>query len=56
VLIFGARRDEKTENWGNLHNQKLRSVDSSHNIVTVIKSRGRRREGDGARTGDKINA
>jgi hypothetical protein len=37
--IFGHRRDEVTEEWRKLHNEKLNDLYSSPNIVRVIKSR-----------------
>ena len=37
--IFGPRRDEVTEEWRRLHNEKLNDLYSSPNIVRVIKSR-----------------
>jgi len=37
--IFGARRDEVTEEWRRLHNKELNDLYSSPNIVRVIKSR-----------------
>ena len=37
--IFGLRRDEVTEEWSRLHNEKLNDLYSSPNIVRVIKSR-----------------
>ena len=38
--IFGPKRDEVTGEWRKLHNEELNGVDSSPNIVRVIKSRG----------------
>jgi hypothetical protein len=37
--IFGAKRDEVTGEWRNLHNEELNDLYSSLNIVRVIKSR-----------------
>ena len=37
--IFGAKRDEVTEEWRKLHNEEFNVVYSSPNIVRVIKSR-----------------
>jgi len=37
--MFGPRRDEITEEWRRMHNEKLNDLYSSPNIVRVIKSR-----------------
>jgi hypothetical protein len=37
--IFGAKRDEVTEDWRKLHNEELNDLYCSPNIVRVIKSR-----------------
>jgi hypothetical protein len=37
--IFGPRRDEVTNEWTKLHNEKLNDLYSSPNIVRVVKSR-----------------
>jgi hypothetical protein len=37
--IFGLKRDEVTEEWRKLHNEKLHDLYSSPTIVWVIKSR-----------------
>ena len=37
--IFGPRRDEVTGEWGRLHNEELKDLYSSSNIVRMIKSR-----------------
>jgi len=37
--IFGAKRDEVTEEWRKLHNETLNDLYCSPNIVRVIKSR-----------------
>jgi hypothetical protein len=37
--IFVPTRDEVTREWRKLHNEKLRGLYSSTNIVRVIKSR-----------------
>jgi len=37
--IFGTKRDEVTGEWRKLHNEELNSLNSSSNIVPVIKSR-----------------
>jgi hypothetical protein len=37
--ILGPKRDEITRVWRKLHNEELRDLYSSPNIVRVIKSR-----------------
>jgi hypothetical protein len=37
--IFGPKRDEVTGEWRKFHNEDLRDVDSSPNIIRMIKSR-----------------
>jgi len=37
--IFGPKRDEVTGEWRKLHNEELTYLNSSRNIVRVIKSR-----------------
>ena len=37
--IFGPRRDEVTGEWRKLHNEELNDMQSSPNIVRVIKLR-----------------
>jgi hypothetical protein len=37
--IFGPKRDEVTGEWRKLHNEELKDLYSSPNIVRVIKSR-----------------
>ena len=37
--IFGSKRDEVSGEWRKLHNEDLKSLYSSPNIVRVIKSR-----------------
>jgi len=36
---FGPKRDEVTGEWNKLHNEKLKDLYPSLNIVRVIKSR-----------------
>ena len=42
--IFGPRRDDVTVEWRKLHNEKLNDLDTSPNIVWVIKSKKKKRE------------
>jgi hypothetical protein len=37
--IFGPKREEVTESWRKLHNEELRKLYSSPNIIRIIKSR-----------------
>jgi hypothetical protein len=37
--IFGPKRDEVMEEWGQLHNEELRDLYSSPSIIRIIKSR-----------------
>jgi hypothetical protein len=53
--IFGPKRDEVTGEWRKLHNEELRDLYSSPNIVRIIKSR-MRWVGHVARMGEKRNA
>jgi hypothetical protein len=54
--IFGPKRDEVTEEWCRLHNEKLNDLYSSPNIIWVIKSRRVRWAGHVARMKEKIGA
>jgi hypothetical protein len=38
-MVFQPKGDEVTEEWRKLHNEELNDLDSSPNIVWVIKSR-----------------
>jgi hypothetical protein len=49
--IFGSER-KKDESWRKLHNDELHSLNSSPNIVMVIKSRRMRWAGHVARMGE----
>jgi hypothetical protein len=51
VLVFGPKRDEVTEDWRKLHNEKFHDLYSSPTIVRVIKSRRMRWAGHVARMG-----
>jgi hypothetical protein len=39
MRIFGPKRDEVTGEWRKLHNEELHDLNSTPNIVGVIKSR-----------------
>jgi hypothetical protein len=54
--IFGPKRDEETGEWRKLHNEALRDLYSSPNIVRIIKSRRIIWTGHVARMGEKRNA
>jgi hypothetical protein len=43
---FGPRRDEEIGEWRKLHNEELHHLNSSPNVVRVIKSRRMRRTGN----------
>jgi hypothetical protein len=47
--IFGPRRDGVRREWRKLHNEELNDLDTSPNIVGVIKSRRMRWAGHVAR-------
>jgi hypothetical protein len=49
LRIFGSKRDEVTGKWRKLHNEELRDLYSSPNIIRQIKSRRMRRAGHVAR-------
>jgi hypothetical protein len=53
MLIFGPKSEEDGS-WRKLHNDELRGLYSSPNIVRVIKSRRTRLAGNGARTGEVL--
>ena len=51
--IFGPKRDEVTGEWRKLHNEELKGLYSSPNIVRVIKPRRMRWAGHVARMGEE---
>jgi hypothetical protein len=51
--IFELKRDEATEEWRKLHNEELRDLYSSPNIIRIIKSPRMRWAGHVARMGGK---
>jgi len=54
--IFGPMRDEVTGKWRRSHNEELKDLYSSPNIVRVIKSRRMRWAGHVARMGEERGA
>ena len=52
LKIFGPKRDEVTGEWRKLHNEELKGLYSSPNIVWVIKSRRMRWAGHVAGMGE----
>jgi hypothetical protein len=51
--MFGPKRDEVTGEWRKLHNEELKVLYSSPNIVQVIKSRRMRWAGHVAYMGER---
>ena len=51
--IFGLKRDEVTGEWGKLHNEELKDLHCSPNIIRLIKSRKIIWAGHVARMGDR---
>jgi hypothetical protein len=54
--IYGPKRDEVTGDWRKLHNEELRNLYSSLNIIRMIKSRRMIWAGHVALMGEKRNA
>jgi len=54
--IFRPNRDQVTEEWRRLHNEKLYYLYSSPNIIRVIKLKRIRWAGHVARKGDRSDA
>jgi hypothetical protein len=54
--IFGAKRDEVTGDWRNLHNEELHNLYSSPNIIRMMKSRMMRWAGRVTRIWQRRNA
>jgi hypothetical protein len=54
--IFGHKRDEATGEWRRLHNEELNDLDSSSNIIRVIKTKRMKLAGHVARMGEKRRA
>jgi hypothetical protein len=51
--IFGPMRDEVTGEWRKLHNEELRNLYSSPDIIRQVKSRRVRWAGNVARMGEE---
>jgi hypothetical protein len=54
--IFGPKTDEVTGDWERLHNEELYDVQSSPNIIRVIRSRRMKWAGHVANMGGRRNA
>ena len=54
--IFGPKRDEVTGEWRRLHNEVLYALNSSPNIIRVIKARRLRGAGHVARMEERRGA
>jgi len=54
--IFGPEEEEVAGGWFKLHNEELRKLYASPNIISEIKSWGMRWAGNVARMGEMRNA
>jgi hypothetical protein len=54
--IFGPKRDEVTGKWRKLHNEELRDLYSSPNIIIIIESRKMKWAANVAGIGEKKKA
>jgi hypothetical protein len=54
--IFGPKRDEVTGDWRKMHDEELRNLYSSPNIIRMIRSRWMRLAGHVARMRETRNA
>jgi hypothetical protein len=54
--VSGQKGDKLTGDWRKLHNEELRNVYSSPNIIRMFKSMRMRWTGHVAQTGEKRNA
>jgi hypothetical protein len=54
--IFGPKREEVVGDWRRLHNDELRNLWSSQNVIRVIKSRRMRSVVHVARMGEKVHS
>jgi hypothetical protein len=54
--ILGLKRDEVTGEWRRLHNKELYALETSPNIIRVIKSKRLRWAGHVARMGERRGA
>jgi hypothetical protein len=54
-IIFGPKGEEITGEWRRLHNEYLRNLYTSPNIIRVVKSRSMRWEVNVARMGQMKN-
>jgi hypothetical protein len=52
--IFGPKRDEVTRGWTKLHNEELRDLYPSPNIIIMVKSKEMRCAGNLAGMGEKM--
>jgi hypothetical protein len=55
-IVIRPKRDEVTGEWRRLHNKKLYALNSSLNIIRLIKSRRLRWAGQVARMGERRGA